>query len=125
MKAKEKPLVKPKGADQYFSKVRIARQLLREKSEEILAEYLDIVARARDAGEHEVAVKALQWLIDHMPADEAGDRMVDQSVDKTQPVVEKGTGPAIQIGIALGGLGQSQKALPKPSDIVVAEVVDE
>jgi hypothetical protein len=126
MKAKEKPLVKPKGADQYFSKVRIARQLLREKSEEILAEYLDIVARARDAGEHEVAVKALQWLIDHMPADEDGDRMVDQSVDKKQETIQQGpVGPAIKIGIAVGGLTQNQKSLPKPSDIVTAEVINE
>jgi hypothetical protein len=121
-----KPKNAPKDAVKYFSKVRIARQLLREKSEEILSEYLDNVAKARDAGQHEVALKALQWLIDHMPADDDGGRLVDQSVDKKQEVVEKGpTGPAIQIGIALGGLGGTQKALPKPNDVIVTEVVDE
>lgn len=113
-------------ATAYFSKVKIARQLLREKSEEILAEYLDIVAKAKDAGDYEVAAKSLQWLIDHMPADDDGSRVVDQSVDKKQEVVEKGpVGPTIKIGIAVGGLG-GQKALPKPGTIpITAEIIDE
>ena len=108
----------------YFSKVAIARQVLNEKAEELLNEYLDIVAKAKDAGDYETAAKAMQWLIDHMPADDDGGRLVEQSVDKKQQVVEKGpAGPAIQIGIQVGGTNQKALPIAKPSDITV-ETVD-
>jgi hypothetical protein len=109
----------------FFSKVRIARELLKEKSEEILKEYLDVVQKAKDAGDYETAAKSLQWLIEHMPADEEGGRLVEQSVDKKQEVVQTGpTGPAIQIGIQVGGVGQKQ--LPKPSELpaITTEIID-
>jgi hypothetical protein len=110
---------------QLFSKVRIARELLKEKSEEILKQYLQVVDEARAAGDYETAAKALQWLIDHMPADDEGGRLVEQSVDKKQ-VVEKGpTGPAIQIGIQVGGTNQKQLPIAKPSDIIVETVENE
>lgn len=110
----------------FFSKVKVARELLREKSEEILREYLDIVQQAKVAGDYETAAKSMQWLIEHMPADEDGGRMVDQSIDKRQEVNQKPTGPAIQIGIAVGGVGK-QLALPKPGELpaVTAEIVEE
>ena len=111
----------------FFTKVKVARELLKEKSEEILKEYLDVVQKAKDSGDYETAAKALQWLIEHMPADEDGERMVAQSVDKKQEVVEKQTGPAIQIGIQVGGAGQKALPVAKPKALpaVTAEVVDE
>ena len=115
---------KLKKQQTYFSKVRYARELLREKSQELLEEYLDVVKHAKEAGDYETAAKALQWLIDHMPADEDGGRIVEQSVDKKQQVVEKQRGPEIKIGIAVGGLGENRKALPKPDDGPVVTVID-
>lgn len=109
-------LTQPKN---YFNKVRIARELLKEKSEEILKQYLQVVDEARNAGDFETAAKALQWLLDHMPADEEGGRLVEQSVDKKQQVIEKTAGPTVKIGIAVGGVAQQQGALPKPDDIIV------
>jgi hypothetical protein len=112
---------------EFFTKVKIARELLREKSEEILADYLDVVAKARDAGEYEVAAKSLQWLIEHMPADEDGKGLVDVSVDKKQQAVVQGpTGPTIQIGIQVGGLDKKQLPIDKPKELpaVEAEVID-
>jgi cytochrome c-type biogenesis protein CcmH/NrfG len=108
----------------HFSKVRIARELLREKSEQILQQYLTVVEKAQEAGDYETAAKALQWLMDHMPADDDGGRLVDVSVDKKQQAVERGpTGPAIQVGIVVGGVGQKSLPIDKPSDIKV-EIVD-
>jgi hypothetical protein len=117
---------KPQKA--FFSKVAIARQLLKEKSEEILNEYLDVVQKAKDSGDYETAAKSLQWLIEHMPADEDGGRIVEVSVDKKQQeAVQKGpTGPTISIGIAVGGLGP-QRSLPnveKPRELPAVEIID-
>ena len=109
----------------FFSKVKIARQLLKEKSEEILKQYLLVVDEARASGDYETAAKSLQWLIEHMPSDEDGDRMVEVSVDKKQEAKQTGpVGPAIQIGIAVGGIGAGQKALPKPNDGPVITVIE-
>jgi hypothetical protein len=108
----------------FFSKVKVARELLKEKAAEILEDYLDIVQKAKDAGDYETAAKSLQWLIEHMPEEE-GHRLVEVSVDKKQQVVEQGPkGPDIRIGIAVGGL-TSQKALPKPSDVQVEVIENE
>lgn len=108
----------------FFSKVRIARELLKERSEEILKQYLQVVDEARVSGDYETAAKALQWLIEHMPADDEGGRMVEVSVDKKQEAKQPGpTGPAIQIGISVGGTGQKQLPMPKPADVVV-ETID-
>jgi hypothetical protein len=111
----------------YFSKVAIARQLLREKAEVLLTEYMDVVMKAKEAGDYETAAKALQWLIDHMPSEaEDGGRLVEQSVDKKQEVKQQGpTGPAIQIGISVGGVNQKALPIAKPDDIVVTTVESE
>lgn len=108
----------------FFGKVRIARELLRERAEMILLEYMDIIQKAKDAGDYETAMKATQWLLDHMPSDEDGGRLVEQSVDKKQQVQEKQQGPAIKIGIAVGGLGENRKALPKPEDAPIVTVIE-
>jgi hypothetical protein len=103
----------------FFTKVKIARELLREKAEEILAQYFEVIESAKQAGDHETAGKMLMWLIEHMPADEEGSRLVDISVDKKQEITQKVDRPAIQIGIQVGGV-PTQKQLPP----IKAEVVD-
>lgn len=115
----------PRKQQNFFSRVRIARELLKEKSEEILREYLDVVQQAKIAGDYETAAKSLQWLLDHMPADEEGERMVEVSVDKKQEAVQRGpTGPSIQIGIQVGGSGKPQ-LVKKPDELpsIEAEIV--
>src|SRR5690348_11991394 len=73
---------------QLFSKVRAARELLRERASEILEQYLAVVAEAQAAGEYEVAAKSLQWLIEHMPKEDDGSTIVERSVDKEQPQIQ-------------------------------------
>lgn len=105
-----------------FPKARVARELLRDKAKQILEEYLDVAVKAKDAGDYETAYKSLQWLMEHMPQDEDGKGVVDTSVDKQKQIADtsKPTGPQIQIGIAVGGIGHKQKALPQ----VTVETVD-
>jgi hypothetical protein len=95
----------------FFSKVTVARQLLRDKAEDILKEYLDIAAQAKAAGDYESAYKALQWLIDHMPKEGDGEALVGRSADKEAPQLPSSgdSKPRIMIGIQVGG---AQKALP-------------
>lgn len=94
-----------------FSKIKTVRLALREHAEELYQQYMDTILRAKSAGEHEVALKALQWLISHMPPDEDGTKLIEPDIDKQQPTQLGSTGPSIQIGIQVGGTG---KALPKP-----------
>lgn len=106
---------KGKELRQVFSKVSAAREVLRNRAEELINEYIDIAKQAKAAGDYESAYKALQWLIEHAPRDEAGTSIVDRSPDKEaapQKTIGDG-GPKIQIGIALGGVTQAQKALPR------------
>lgn len=103
-----------------MSKVAIARELLRERSQEILEKFLDNIAQAQAAGNYDVAAKQLQWLMEHMPADAEGAKIVDRSVDKQADQVQKQgpVGPAIKIGIQVGGLGaNSLPNPPKPSEL--------
>lgn len=103
-----------------FGSVQVARDLLREKAAEILKLYLENAQKAQDAGDYEVANKSLQWLLEHIPADETGERVVATSVDKQIVNVSDNSKPTIQIGIQLGGVGGKQKALPAAK----AEVID-
>lgn len=108
----------PRKTVGFFTKIQQAREALRDKADKIIEEYLDIAVQAKAAGDYETAAKALQWLIEHMPADEEGQSLVDTSVDKQKQQAQQQLGPAIQIGIAIGGANQAQKALPQ------AEIVD-
>jgi hypothetical protein len=96
------------------NKVRKVREALREKAEELLAMYLEVVMEARAAGEHQVALESIKWLMDHIP-EEDGERVFDPSVDKTKQVETGQSGPRIQIGIALGGV--NQKSLPEVTTV--------
>jgi hypothetical protein len=105
----------------FFTKVKVARELLRDQADEILKQYLDIVQKAKDAGDYESAYKAMQWLIEHMPSEDDGTRVVDISVDKPAPVVQGPVGPAIQIGISVGGIGK-QLPPPEPEPEIMLEL---
>lgn len=98
----------------------VAREMLKERAEEILGEYIDTAKAARDAGEFEAAGKMYWNLIEHMPSDNPNERIVDTSVDRVPKQVDsKPSGPVIKIGLALGGLPQ-QKQLEKKT----VEVID-
>ena len=60
-----------------------------------------MIKMAMAAGKYEEALKAQQWLLDHVPADEDGGRILTQSSDKGSS--EQGhQGPIIQIGFNVG-----------------------
>lgn len=101
-----------------FPRVVIAREALKAHAAEFVQLYMTSIRGAQKKGEHEVAGKLLQWALEHMPAEE-GTTVIDQSVDKPKQT-EGYSGPAINIGFALGGLPGSsgQKALPEVIDLL-------
>lgn len=101
-----------------FPKVAQAREALKERAIEVLETYLAVIAEARAAGEFDVATRSLQWLMEHMPSADDGVKIIDQSIDK--PKIEAPSGPSINIGFALGGMGE-QKSLPPVT--IEAEVI--
>jgi hypothetical protein len=102
-------------ARDYFPKVREAREALREKALELYELHLAIINKAIEAGELEVAKDATQWLIEHMPAGNDGERMIDSSA-ATPKQIEGRQGPQIQFNVALGGM-KPRVALPEVIDI--------
>jgi hypothetical protein len=107
----------------YFPKVKEAREILKEKAQEILEMQLRIVTESLAGGDFETAMKANQFLLEHMPEDE-GVKVLDISVDKPKQVEGK-TGPQISIGFALGGIPQSQPALPAADVKVIDATINE
>lgn len=99
--------------ERLFSKVKEARELLKQEAESILRGYMTTIQLAVAAGDFESALKAQQWLIDHLPAED-GQRLLDISVDKVAQV-EGPKGPQIQISVALGGLPKPQPQLQEPA----------
>jgi len=104
---------------EYFPKVKVARELLRERAEEIFEAYMELAAQAKSEGKLEVAEEVLWKLIEHMPHEE-GDRMIDSSAAKPKEIEGKQV-PVIQIGIQLG----PNKNIPKelPPHVIEAEVL--
>ena len=93
----------------HFSSVKRARAALRYKADVLLEKYLVAIDMATASGKYEEALKAYQWLLDHIPGED-GKRLLDPSVDK-QTIVESNKGPLIQIGFQLGGV-KAPKELP-------------
>ena len=93
----------------HFSSVKRARAALRYKADVLLEKYLVAIDMATASGKYEEALKAYQWLLDHIPGED-GKRLLDPSVDK-QTIVEGNKGPLIQIGFQLGGV-KAPKELP-------------
>ena len=63
-----------------------------------------MIKMAAASGKYEEALKAQQWLLDHVPGED-GERIFESSSDKVQPVEQK-QGPMINIGFKLGGLAE-------------------
>lgn len=64
-----------------------------------------MIGMAAAQGEYEAALKAQQWLVEHIP-DEDGTKLLGPSVDKQQQVESGPKGPLIQIGIMQSGVGK-------------------
>lgn len=106
-----------------LSKARSVREGLLDKAQEIMDLYLNTIVEAREAGEYEQALKGLQFILEHMPADKTtGERVLDHSVDK-QPKEDgrRNRGPSIKIGIAVA---PGPKQLGPTTEVVDAEVKD-
>lgn len=103
---------------EYFPKVREAREALRERALALLDKYEIIIDSAIAKGDLEVAGEHVQWLLEHMPAEE-GERVIDPSAAKPKEVAAQNLGPQIQIGIAL----TSPKPKELPPSIIEAEVI--
>ena len=101
---------RPVGDQRYFPKVKEAREALKAKALELHQLYMEVIQAALDKGDVETAMKATQWLIEHMPRED-GESMVDISVDKPKAIEQK-SGPSINIGFALGGLGEARSLPP-------------
>lgn len=103
-------MTRPVGPNRYFPRVKEAREALAAEAVDLYRLYRHIIQVALDAGDVETAMKATQWLIEHMPRD-GKTSMVDASVDKPG-VVEQKTGPSVNIGFALGGIGEARSLPP-------------
>lgn len=98
------PPIVPPPSRHYFPKIKEAREALKGRALEIYDLYMRNIQDAMAEGEHEVAAKSLQWLMEHMPTSEEGETMIDSSIDKVKQVDAGPKGPTIQlIGISLGG----------------------
>lgn len=94
-----------------FAKARRAREVLRERELQILEEYMVTLKQAAASGKFAEALEGYRWLLDHMPANEEGERLVDPSVDKNKQIDTGVKGPVINIGFKLGGTGETQKVI--------------
>lgn len=99
-----------------FSKVKQAREALRERANEILDGYLELIKTAQAAEEFQVAAEGYQFLLKHMPKDEEGNLLLEPPIDKGPGGKTGPVGPTIQIGIALG----PRPTLP-PADVIDIE----
>lgn len=94
----------------YFPAVKEARAALAAKALEHYELQLKLIMEAVNKGDIESAIKANQWLMEHMPAED-GVRLIDPSAAKPKEVESGPKGPSIQIGIQLGGVN-APKSLP-------------
>lgn len=114
---------RPTGENRYFPKVKEAREALQAKALELHEYYMTIVHMAMEKGDLETALKAVQWLHEHMPRG-AGDSMIDISIDKPKQIEAGPRGPQVNIGFALGGINEP-KALPTVTiDVEPVDVLD-
>lgn len=106
----------------YFSKVPEAREVLKKEALTIIDRFLVTLQNAEARGDFETASKGYQWLMEHFPAHEDGTTLIDQGIDKPK-VVQGYQGPSIQIGIAMGGVGQPKTLPAKPEPVVTVEAI--
>jgi len=103
-----------------FPRVQEAREALRQKAMETWQKYMTLADTAIAAGDFETAEKVMRYVLDHMPADPDGTRLLDPSIDKA-PDKKQLEGPKVQIGVMIGGVNSPKPALAP----VVIDVKDE
>lgn len=101
--------------------VRLAREKLQQRALGIVEDFQATIEEARERGQYEFALKAQQWLIEHI-ADEDGLRIVDPSVDRMKVEEKQSMIPRFQIGIALGGVTPQLPAAPPTVSITEATI---
>lgn len=116
----------PERKLRHFSKVREARDAIRDEAVNLLTIYKKNVEAALQAGDYKTVQDSIEWLFLHMPPDEDGNKVVDQDLDK--PKADSGkSGPTINLGFAIGGLGVQKELLPpkEAPEAIQIEEVDE
>lgn len=108
----------------YFSKVKEAREALKDKALDLFEQYQSLIRDAIAAQDFETASKGLQFLMEHMPKDDDGTTLLESSVDKPKVIENKG-GPTIQIGFSLGGINTPKELPPSVIDITPAEIEED
>lgn len=103
----------------HFSKVREAREALKEKALELHDLHLKIIKGAMDVGDFKTAGAEMRWMREHLPADDDGVTAIDTGIDAAKQI-QGSTGPTIKIGFALGGVNQGAKLLP-PAQVIEVE----
>ena len=107
-----------------FPKVKEARDAARARALEILDDFQSTIKLAVAAGDYEAAMSSFKWLLEHMPADEDGTKVIDTSVDNRKQV-EGPVGPQINLGFQISGLGaQPQVAVVEPEQSAEKSVLD-
>lgn len=102
-----------------LSKVKAAREVLKERALDLLNKYESIIDKAIEKGDFETAAEHVRWLLEHT-GHEDGERIIDPSAAKVKEVAQGPVGPQIHIGIALSGSHQSKQL---GSHIIEAEVI--
>lgn len=98
------------------------REKLLEQAMELYEEYRAMIKAAKDAGKYEEALKAQQWLLDHIPSEE-GQRIFDPSVDKSPQHESTQKSPLVQIvGIKMGGIAELPSGPQSPIDVTIEDV---
>lgn len=107
-----------------FPKVAEAKEALKARALAMAEKYEQAIDAAMKKGDFEVAIKAMQWFLEHVPAQD-GVRVIDPSIDKA-PSGEKGPkGPRIVLGINLGNPGPRLKPINEPEAIPAEFTVKE
>lgn len=104
----------------HLPKIKEAREAIAAQAKDIYDLYIANAKAATAAGEYEAAAKCYQYLIDHMPPDSDGKRMVDPSIDKGAPETKQ-LGPQINIGFQLGGVNQANTPKELPPHVIDVE----
>lgn len=100
----------------FFPRVPEARKILADKATELLELQLALIKEAATNLEFEAALKANQWLIEHIPSTE-GAGIVGPSTAETGQLEDGASRvPQINIGIAL--------TTPEPPKQIIGEVID-
>jgi len=113
------PMAETKPVPQTLGAVRKARQVLKEKALELLEEHRAMIKQAAASGKYEEALKASQWLLEHLPAEE-GERIIDSSAAKQVVVPPTQAPPIFNIGFQLGGITPKAQL---PESTIEAEVI--